>query len=535
MNKYFYQINKLSNLTYILILVSPNLILKNDWIHIILVFTIYLFIFSISSIRVFYILTFPFLLISLTQLFYYAYIDKSLVNPLIIQITLFQSNWMERMSIINHHLFLLFFCFLMIIFFWRFVKKNIILKKYNFIFLIIIGVTFLSKIYTTKQSPAYKRIHIDNKYHFKRIALTNVKQIFPLNFLRNIWTAYLTEKKANSYFKNTKNFSFGYPKLKNSGDEIIILVIGESSRASSFGLNTPNIATNPRLLKRENLTSFKNAFTPYSSTVRSVPFSLSRTSIDDWKKKIYKEKSIVKAMKELGYKTFCIDNQEPNQGLLSYYKQESDIYIPTKKAMSYDENILPILDSVLKTNKSPKKFFLIHTYGSHYNYTHRYPKSMAKFTPDQSKKMGIKFKKELNNAYLNTIYYVDFFLDEIIKKVESKKSTVFYYSDHGENIYDDKKELILHAYPKPNKHTLNIPIIVWFSNAKKEDNPNILNIANLNKNKNISTESIFASILNLTKLDSSYYQINKSIFSKNLKSIDTIKYLDQNNIPQNLN
>lgn len=525
-------INIIVSLLYIFILIFPNFFLDSSWISILLLLSIYIFIYSITSLRIFYIITFPVLILSIVQTLFFSTIHKSLVSALLIEISLFQSNWTERMSIISNHTLLFFLGTALIILFWRYSKKIRVKRKFRYILMILVLFFSLLKTYETTGGIDYQRKQLDSKYNFKTIALLNVKEIFPLNFMRNIWTAYLTQKKSKYYFKNTKNFSFGYPKLDSNEEDIIVLIIGESSRASSFGLNNANLSTTPRLRKRKNLVSFKNVFTPYSSTSRSVPFSLSRVTLEKWKKNMYSEKSIVTAMKELGYATFTIDNQEVNRGLLDFYKKETDFYITTEIPMSYDENILPILDSIVVSNNSPKKFILIHSYGSHYIYSKRYPRKMAKYTPDQAENIDIKYKTEINNSYLNTINYVDFFLDEVIRELEPYKSSIIYYSDHGENLYDDDNELIFHGYTIPNKFTLNVPIIFWVSESKKADNPNILEIAKLNKNKLISTESIFPSVLALTKLDSSF--IDKNIFRADFKAKPRVQYFDENNTLQNL-
>ena len=516
-------------LIYILILVAPNFLLGTNWILIILLFLIYIFLYSLTNLKVFYTLTFPILIISLIQLIYYINIHQSLVSALLIEISLFASSGEERLSIITDYIFIFIICILVLLLLWKKSKKIKISRSASLSLLAIILFTSIISIYNTKESINYKRKHTDNKYHFKTIALMNVKEVFPLNFIRNIWTAHLTHKKSTTYLKQTENFSFGFSKINNNENDIILLIIGESSRASSFGLNNTKTPTTPKLQKRNNLISFKNAFSPYSSTARSVPFALSRVPKERWKQNMYNEKSIVSAMKELGYETFCIDNQVTNRGLLDYYKNEVEVYIPTKKAMSYDDNIIPILDSIIQFNPKPKKFILIHTYGSHYTYSSRYPREMAKFTPDQSTGMDVKYKKEINNAYLNTIHYVDYFLDEVIKKIEPYKSSFIYFSDHGENLYDDEQNLIFHGYTTPNRHTLNIPIIFWYSNAKKTEKPNLLVNATLNQYKLISTESIFSSVLNLTLLDSSLYKTNSSFLHKDLKSLDDIRYFDENN------
>lgn len=534
MNKTSYFFNLASTFFYIFALVLPNIVLGSDTLSILLLSFFYFFIYSVIKLRVFYILTFPFLSLSLIQVFFYEKIHRSVISPLLIEISLFQSDTKERMSIISDHLFLFILCSIIIVFFWGFTKKTRINKNVKVSLFLASFSMFISLLFTTTESEAYKRKHTDHRYHLKTIVLINVKNIFPFNILRNTWTAYLTNKKASIYFKNTNKFKFDYPETENK-KEIILLVIGESSRASSFELNTPILKTNPRLSKRKNLVSFKNAYTPYSSTSRSVPLALSRIALENWKKDIYKEKSIVSAMKELGYETFVIDNQKTNSSLLDFYKTESDTYIQMKNPTSYDYNIIPILDSIVKYNPVKKKFILIHSYGSHYNYKARYPKSMAKFIPDESTNNQIEFKIELNNAYLNTIHYVDFFLDELINTIEPYNSSMLYFSDHGENIYDNDENLIFHGYIIPNKNTLNIPIITWISDNKNKTSPQILDAVNSNSTKTLSTESIFVSVLNLTELDSSYFNINKSIYSKQLKPLDKIQYFDENNILQNLN
>ena len=69
----------------------------------------------------------------------------------------------------------------------------------------------------------------------------------------------------------------------------------------------------------------------------------------------------------------------------------------------------------------------------------RYPKAFNYFidTPKSN------FISDNNNAkinhYDNAILYNDFLISQVIKKVDSlnKKSFVLYFSDHGEEMFDD--------------------------------------------------------------------------------------------------
>ena len=42
---------------------------------------------------------------------------------------------------------------------------------------------------------------------------------------------------------------------------------------------------------------------------------------------------------------------------------------------------------------------------------------------------------------------------------------MYYVSDHGENLYDDKNELLMHGYMKPTKYVVDVSLIIRYSNS----------------------------------------------------------------------
>ena len=530
-NKYHKQINILLIFAYTCIIFFPNFIFELNISSFLIVIVAYFFLYLFFSIKLFFVFTIPIYFLSIIQLLFYYTINKSIISPTLIQISLYQSSFDERLSIImgNGLLITVSFIFLAV-FLLKSEKikfKKISKLKSGLILILLICIAF----YSITNSEKYQRKYNDSSFSLKYSTLLIVKQTYPLNLLRNIRTAYLIHKKTKLYHQQTTDFSFGFPKIQSNDKDVIVMIIGESARAMSFGKNNTSTSTTPYLDERKNVISFKNVFTPYSSTSSSLPFSLSRVEAKNWKNDMYNEKSIISAMRELGYTTFFIDNQELNNGLIDFYKLESDHYIKSNKLRSYDEVLLPILDSVLTNNTSNKKFIVLHSYGSHYNYTSRYPRSMAYYKPDHFKSYKIENKKAIQNAYNNSIRYTDYFLDQVISHLEGMNSGLLYFSDHGENVYDNEDGLIFHGYSKPNMYTLNIPLIVWLSDSKKLKSPEILKNVNFNINKRISTKSIFSSVLNLTLLDTAYYQQKKSVFNKKLKTEKYRYYFDElNNI-----
>ena len=96
-------------------------------------------------------------------------------------------------------------------------------------------------------------------------------------------------------------------------------------------------------------------------------------------------------------------------------------------------------------------FFVLHTYGSHFNYFERYPREFAHFTPDEATEVEVKNRQQLINAYDNSIRYTDYFLHHLIQILDSTNhTTALYYSpDHGEDLLDDDRKRFLHASPHP--------------------------------------------------------------------------------------
>ena len=130
----------------------------------------------------------------------------------------------------------------------------------------------------------------------------------------------------------------------------------------------------------------------------------------------------------------------------------------------HDAALLPYLEKEL--DKSDEDMFIVlHTYGSHFNYHERYPAEFRIYTPDKAEGIRQSYKKELRNAYDNSIRYTDYVLGEIVDMLKKKEvcASMLYLSDHGEDIFDDARARYLHASPIPTYYQLHIPYIIWFS------------------------------------------------------------------------
>ena len=345
------------------------------------------------------------------------------------------------------------------------------------------------------------------KYHF-----SPKDDIYPANALYNLYFAITKSKKNSNYHITSADFKFNSVRTAQAEGkrEIYVLVVGETSRAMEWSLYGYERQTTPRLQKLDGLVHFKDVVTQSNNTHKSVPIILSAASAENYGV-IYNEKSIVTAFKESGFRTLVIANQKLTTSMIGSFYREADTFIDMSefKTGSYlnslhDAALLPYLKKEIeKTNDN--MFIVLHTYGSHFNYHERYPKEFKFYTPDKAEGIRASYKKELRNAYDNSIHYTDYVLAEVADMLANTGtcSSMLYLSDHGEDIFDDARERYLHASPIPTYYQLHIPYIIWFSDNYRETFPDKYQTAVSHQAIPASTNSVFHTMLDIASVNTS--------------------------------
>lgn len=301
-------------------------------------------------------------------------------------------------------------------------------------------------------------------------------ELYPLNVFHNIRLAVSRVEASAHYAQTSARFTFGATSTHDAHErEVYVLVIGETARAENFQLYGYQRPTTPLLMRLDGLIAFDKAFSQSNTTHKSVPMLLSAVSAQDYDS-LYHQKGIITAFREAGFHTVFISNQMPNHSFIDFLGQEADRSVFVKTAANgndmadkADGDLLPLLDKVLAQRRT-KELIVLHTYGSHFEYDMRYPKRMAHFKPDEAVDARAENRVPLVNAYDNSIRYTDWLLSEVIERLRATGSTsaMLYTSDHGENIFDDKRHLFLHASPTPSSHEVYVPLLVWTSPYYKE-------------------------------------------------------------------
>ena len=398
-------------------------------------------------------------------------------------------------------------------------------------------------------------------------------QLYPVNVCYNLYLAFERNAASENYREASRDFKFDARSEHDAeAPEVYVMVVGETARAHNFSLYGYPRDTNPLLSKTPGIIAFPDATTQSNTTHKSVPMLLSAASAEDFER-LFHEKGILAAFKEAGFHTVFISNQQPNHSFIDFLGEQADehYFLKTEDASQgshYDEDLLQKLDEILPEADASssshyryrKLFVVLHTYGSHFNYQERYPRSFAYFKPDSRSEAKPENRQDLLNAYDNTIRYIDYILHGIVERLQKWEklqakalvktqaklqaktdgvygqptSAMLYTSDHGENIFDDERCLFLHAAPKASDYELHVPFIIWTSDGFSKQYPDILKALGENRSKQVqSSLSAFHTMLGIGGIQTRYRQDEYSVASGKYHPTKLL-YLDDHDeaIPQ---
>lgn len=328
--------------------------------------------------------------------------------------------------------------------------------------------------------------------------------MYPVNVCYNLVLAVERADATAHYAEISAGFTFHARPTHDAGErEIYVLVIGETARAMNFGIYGYSRDTTPMLSRTEGLTVFTDVLTQSNTTHKSVPMLLSAASAEDYDR-IYREKSIITAFREAEFHTAFFSNQRPNRSFIDIFGMEADEWRFIKDGKDAegnpsDDRLAELAEETIK--KDYKKLFIVlHTYGSHFNYRERYPRSAAFFLPDNATEAVASNRPELVNAYDNTIRETDRLLATVagMLRQSGALSAMLYTSDHGENIFDDSRGKFLHASPVPSYYDMHVPFIVWTSPSYRSAFPGTASALAANAGKSVaSNAAVFHTVLSM--------------------------------------
>ncbi|MYN46526.1 sulfatase-like hydrolase/transferase [Pseudoduganella sp. FT93W] len=341
--------------------------------------------------------------------------------------------------------------------------------------------------------------------------------------------------KERSYLadlgQRSRNFRFGARQRQSDNTpEVVIMVIGESSRYDRWGINGYQRDTTPLLGKEPNLVTLADVITSVSATRLSVPIMISRKPATQSLREGFSEKSFITAYREAGFKTWWLSNQ------IAFGKFDTPVSVFAKEAdvvqfmnlggytkhSNYDQVLLEPLQHAM-ADPSPKKLIVLHTLGNHWNYSQRYPQQYDRWQPslygvDNPVYTDLKIKTRLNNSYDNSILYTDWFLSQVIGQLKGgpRRSAMLYVADHGQTLYDDRCNLAFHGHN--TQYEFHVPAMLWYSDQYRSDYPDkVAQLIAHRKNK-LATENVFHTLLDLADIAYPDEKLEWSFLSPQLKA-----------------
>jgi lipid A ethanolaminephosphotransferase len=263
-----------------------------------------------------------------------------------------------------------------------------------------------------------------------------VHMLVPVNVIRSSLS--VVQRSLQAWRRAHRSPVVVKGRLSNPGDQIVVLVVGESSRQKSFSLyGYERRDTNPRLAKIPGLFVLDGR-ARLGSTLLALPEILEKNGL-----------KLTTVTSRLGVPTSCLVNYT----LYDNCEEVGETRVSDcgHDGKCYDEDVIPLLRQRLANYRGGPELLVLHLGGGSHGptYRDRYPPEFQKFNPQcrDADVINQCTPDELYNSYDNTILYVDHVLTEIIDTLQGsgRPYTMIYLSDHGESLLEDGR--VFHGMP----------------------------------------------------------------------------------------
>ncbi len=295
------------------------------------------------------------------------------------------------------------------------------------------------------------------------------------------------------------------PVASSRKPRLLVLVVGETVRAQTWGLNGYERQTTPELA-RLPVVNFSHTQACGSSTEVSLPCMFSPYGREDYdEEKIRSHQSLLHVLQRAGVDVFWRDNQSGCKGVCKYLAFES-------VASATDPELcdgLRCLDGVLLKDLPPPagassgdRIIVLHMLGNHGpSYFQRYPASFRHFLPAcETPELGHCSREQIVNAYDNAVRYTDHVLAQAIarlREVDDYDTALMYLSDHGESLGENG--LYLHGMPYliAPQQQMQVPMLMWFSPRFTADTGLDLSCLRDRAGQPASHDNLFSTVLGM--------------------------------------
>jgi len=421
---------------------------------------------------------------------------------------------------------------------YEFILEFIGLSGFIFIlFLFLINLYLFSNI--SKDNSNLEKEYQFNKVSFNFLLLffiflihSDLSKINTIKLFKDSYIEYQNE--LNILKRDVKNRSnvlsnSNWDVIKSSdSDELYVIVFGESVSKNHMQIYNYHRDTTPnlyKLLKHDDLMVFDNIFSFHTHT--NPVFKLLINQANTKNNLDYTKSPFLTDLLNLsGFETFWISNQSTlgqytanapsliaNSARKQFFKNN---YVGKDYRSKYDEVVLDDFNNIIDQDMKKNNAIFIHLNTNHWPYESRYPEEFNKFQ-DLDHLEGIFGKfvakestSQVINEYDNSIFYLDYILDQIISKlktINNKPVAFFFVSDHGEDVYGRRGHNISTYTPEMT----DIPLLMYFNDKYKQKYPNKINQLAKNRGAFIGNDFVYDTLIDIAGLQTDLYDSSKSL------------------------
>ncbi len=303
---------------------------------------------------------------------------------------------------------------------------------------------------------------------------------------------------------------------------LVVMLVGETTRAQNWGLNGYTRETTPRL-RELDVVNFPDVSSCGTATAISLPCMFSGLTREEFSlTKAAGRETLIDVISRSGARIFWRDNDGGCKGVCDRIENEDfnnsdDPAYCSAKGECVDEILLRGIEAKIRES-TKDTFVVLHLKGSHGPaYYKRYPPAFERFTPVcKTSDLSSCSKDEIRNAYDNTVLYADHMAAETILMLgrlnDRFATAMLYASDHGESL--GESGLYLHGMPyamAPKEQT-KIPMVAWLSKQflqlEQWDATCIAAQASVPR----SHDHLYSTLLGLMEIETHEYQHSLDIF-----------------------
>ncbi|EIK98230.1 transmembrane sulfatase [Pseudomonas sp. M47T1] len=306
----------------------------------------------------------------------------------------------------------------------------------------------------------------------------------------------------------------------HSRTSLTVLVVGESARAQSLGILGYERDTTPQLKKQDGLIAFSDVLSCGTQTAVSLPCMFSSKARKDFADG--PQQGLLDMIHRAGVQVLWWDNQAGCAGACdaATVRDLSHLSEPNLCAAGQcqDEILLqglqPFIDHLRQDT-----VLVLHLRGSAGpDYYRRYPKAYEHFTPVcHNQALDQCSHVSLVNAYDNSLVYTDHVLSTLIDLLRANQAQVdtamLYMSDHGESLGEYNQFLHGAPWPLAPDQQKHVPLLAWFSEGYKRTFSVDTHCLQQERNRPLSQDYLFHSMLGLLQLDTGAYDPQLDLFA----------------------